>query len=184
MNLPGGALCPLRRGPRSRTRVEHLIDLGTATSFTSTVATGPVRRSDRAKLGATVAGMAIAVAFVIHSVWSTPPPTTELPCGDQQAVTVADGELPDGVTVFDDRYPGVTRLNSALLNALRKAATDAAGEAIEVYVNSGWRSPAYQDVLLREAVSRVRVGARGGAVGCHGRHVTARVRGRGRRRAV
>src|SRR5215211_4144957 len=69
------------------------------------------------------------------------------------AVTEADGVLPDGVTVFDDQYPGVANLDPDLLRALREAATDAADDGIDFYVNSGWRSPEYQNQLLREAVS-------------------------------
>jgi D-alanyl-D-alanine carboxypeptidase len=72
---------------------------------------------------------------------------------DDGAVTEDDGALPDGVTVFDDEYPGVTNLDHALLQALRDAAKDAAVEGIEIQVNSGWRSPEYQEQLLREAVS-------------------------------
>ena len=34
------------------------------------------------------------------------------------------------------------------------AATDAADDGVEFVVNSGWRSPAYQEQLLREAVSK------------------------------
>jgi D-alanyl-D-alanine carboxypeptidase len=64
----------------------------------------------------------------------------------------AAGVLPDGVTVFDD-YPAVTNLDPALLVALRRAATDAADDGVEVYVNSGWRSAGYQERLLDEAVS-------------------------------
>jgi LAS superfamily LD-carboxypeptidase LdcB len=70
------------------------------------------------------------------------------------AVTEADGALPGGVTVFDDEHPGVANLDPGLLRALREAATDAADEGIEFYVNSGWRSPEYQNQLLHEAVSR------------------------------
>jgi LAS superfamily LD-carboxypeptidase LdcB len=55
--------------------------------------------------------------------------------------------------VFDDTYPAVAKLDPALLGALRKAARDAGGDGIEIYVNSGWRSPAYQEKLLDEAVS-------------------------------
>jgi zinc D-Ala-D-Ala carboxypeptidase len=65
----------------------------------------------------------------------------------------ADGVVPDGTTVFDDEIPGVARLNSALLGALRRAATAAADDGVELYVTSGWRSPEYQNRLLREAVS-------------------------------
>ena len=70
------------------------------------------------------------------------------------AVTEDDGALPDGVTVFDDQYPGVANLDPDLLQALREAATDAADDGIEFYVISGWRSPEYQDQLLRKAVSK------------------------------
>ncbi len=68
-------------------------------------------------------------------------------------VNEADGALPDGVTVFDDEYPGVANLDPDLLQALRDAATEAADGGIEFHVNSGWRSPEYQDQLLLEAVS-------------------------------
>ncbi|MER5324492.1 M15 family metallopeptidase [Streptosporangium roseum] len=66
----------------------------------------------------------------------------------------ADGVVPDGVTVFDDAIPAVANLDPDLFEALRRAATDAANESIKFYVNSGWRSPAYQNQLLREAVSK------------------------------
>jgi D-alanyl-D-alanine carboxypeptidase len=66
----------------------------------------------------------------------------------------AGGVVPDGVTVFDDAYPAVARLAPALLGALRRAATDAAGDGVTFYVNSGWRSPAYQEQLLDQAVSK------------------------------
>ncbi len=64
----------------------------------------------------------------------------------------ADGVLPDGTTVFDDGFPGMARLDPALLGALRRAAADAAGDGIRVLVTSGWRSPAYQEELLRQAI--------------------------------
>jgi D-alanyl-D-alanine carboxypeptidase len=72
--------------------------------------------------------------------------------GERGALGEADGAIPDGTTVFDDEIPGVARLDSALLGALRRAATDAAGDGVEFVVDSGWRSPAYQEQLLREAV--------------------------------
>jgi zinc D-Ala-D-Ala carboxypeptidase len=72
---------------------------------------------------------------------------------DDGAVTEDDGALPDGVTVFDDQYPGVANLDPDLLQALREAATDATDDGIRFYVNAGWRSPEYQNQLLGEAVS-------------------------------
>lgn len=66
----------------------------------------------------------------------------------------ADGVLPAGVTVFDDTYPAVANLDPGLLDAVRQAARDAEGYGVEFYINSGWRSPEYQDQLLREAIAK------------------------------
>jgi hypothetical protein len=69
------------------------------------------------------------------------------------ALGEADGVVPDGTTVFADEIPGVANLDPDLLGALRQAATDAADDGVEFFVDSGWRSPEYQNQLLREAVS-------------------------------
>jgi zinc D-Ala-D-Ala carboxypeptidase len=66
----------------------------------------------------------------------------------------ADGAIPRGTTVFDDEVPGVANLDPALLGGLRRAAADAAGNGVELLVDSGWRSSAYQAHLLREAISK------------------------------
>ncbi|WP_406490980.1 M15 family metallopeptidase [Streptomyces sp. NBC_01604] len=68
------------------------------------------------------------------------------------ALGSADGVVLDGVTIYDDAIPAVSKLDPGLLNALRQAATAAADDGVEFYVNSGWRSPEYQEELLREAV--------------------------------
>ena len=78
----------------------------------------------------------------------------DLRSGQHGALGEADGAVPDDTTVFDDEIPGVAKLDPALLGALRKAATDAAEDGVEFQVDSGWRSPAYQEQLLREAVSK------------------------------
>jgi D-alanyl-D-alanine carboxypeptidase len=70
------------------------------------------------------------------------------------ALGEADGAVPDGTTVFDDEVSGVANLDPALLGALREAATDAADDGVEFFVDSGWRSPEYQQRLLQEAVSK------------------------------
>jgi hypothetical protein len=66
----------------------------------------------------------------------------------------ADGVVPAGVTVFDDRYPAVAKLDPALLRALRRAAGVAADDAIVFYVDSGWRSATYQQQLLQRAIAK------------------------------
>jgi len=68
------------------------------------------------------------------------------------ALGEADGAVPDGTTVFDDGIPGVANLDADLLRALRQAATDAADDGVEFFVDSGWRSAEYQEHLLHEAV--------------------------------
>ena len=70
------------------------------------------------------------------------------------ALGQADGAVPARTTVFDDGIPGVANLDSDLLSALRQAATDAANGGVVFFVDSGWRSPAYQEQLLRQAVSK------------------------------
>ena len=76
-----------------------------------------------------------------------------LPSEHHGGVGEADGAVPDGTTVFDDEIPAVANLDPDLLSALRQAATDAADDGVAFYVNSGWRSPEYQNQLFREAVS-------------------------------
>jgi D-alanyl-D-alanine carboxypeptidase len=100
-----------------------------------------------------VAAVAVLSTIGFHAVSSWAPPVGELGRdGGGGAATQTDGVVPDGATVFD-QYPGVVRLDPDLLAALRRAAADAAGDGVTIGVNSGWRSRAYQDQLLREAVA-------------------------------
>ncbi len=116
-----------------------------------------------------VAGLLVALAAIAAAggyrllASSTPASPAELgvatlagpPAGSgHRALGVADGAVPAGTTVFDAAVPGVANLDPALLGALRQAATDAADDGVRFSVNSGWRSRAYQDNLLREAVAR------------------------------
>lgn len=66
----------------------------------------------------------------------------------------ADGAVPVGLTVFDNDVPALANLDPELFNALRRAARAAARDDVRIVVNGGWRSPAYQRHLLRDAVSR------------------------------
>ena len=139
---------------------------------TSAPARTTTRRIRIRRIGA--AGLLIviaAVAAALGSHWmasssslasSTPlhappkaVPTIEIPRGEQRgALGEAGGAVPGGTTVFDDGVPGVANLDRSLLAALRRAAADAADDGVELVVDSGWRSPAYQEQLLHEAVSK------------------------------
>jgi len=72
----------------------------------------------------------------------------------QRALGEDDGAVPSGTTVFDGGIPGVAKLDSDLLGALRRAAAAAADDGVEFFVDSGWRSAQYQERLLQEAVSK------------------------------
>jgi D-alanyl-D-alanine carboxypeptidase len=113
------------------------------------------RRIRVAGLLVVVAAIAAALGYqsLASSSSTVASPTDVLHSEHRGAPGEADSAVPDGTTVFDDDFPAVANLDPALLGALRQAATDAAGEGVEFLVNSGWRSPEYQDQLLREAVA-------------------------------
>lgn len=69
--------------------------------------------------------------------------------GEADGVTV-EGDRP---TVFDVDRPAVGNLHPDLLDALQRAATNAAKHDLVFRVNSGWRSPALQEQMLRDAVT-------------------------------
>jgi zinc D-Ala-D-Ala carboxypeptidase len=122
-------------------------------SRTATARTTTQRILGTIALGLLVVTAGIIGTLVAGSASSTSSFVEVLRGNHSGVVTEADGVLPDGVTVFDVHYPGVANLDPDLLRTLREAATDAAHDRIEFSVNSGWRSPEYQDQLLREAVS-------------------------------
>lgn len=92
---------------------------------------------------------AVFVALLVY-VSVVPSSSASLPAGPSRSAH-DDGRLPDGVTVSDDRA-ALTRLDADLLRALRAASSAAADDGITLQVTSGWRSPAYQRQLLRDAV--------------------------------
>jgi hypothetical protein len=122
-------------------------------------ASAPVRRVAKVLIVVPLVVIAvIAAALASHlpdSMSSTAVKPTKLSRGDQRrALGEADGAVPDGTTVFDDGVPGVANLDPDLRAALRGAATDAAGDGIQFVVDSGWRSAAYQEHLLQQAISK------------------------------
>jgi hypothetical protein len=91
---------------------------------------------------------------LLRSSPSTAASPRHLPRGEDRRPIGGGGAVPDGTTVFDSAVPGVGNLDPDLLAALRAAATDAAASGITFYVDSGWRSPEYQERLLDEAVAK------------------------------
>jgi zinc D-Ala-D-Ala carboxypeptidase len=120
-----------------------------------------IRRTRVASLLIVIAAIATALGYqsASSSSTATTPPDGlrgehgSAPDVHRGVLGEADGAVPDGATIFDDEIAGVANLDPALLGALRQAATDAADEGVEFLVDSAWRSPEYQNQLLREAVS-------------------------------
>jgi D-alanyl-D-alanine carboxypeptidase len=120
-----------------------------------------IRRVRVAGLLLVIAAIAVALGYQLPgsssstASSSTAASPTHVPRSERRgALGEADGAVPDGTTVFDDEVPGVANLDPDLLGAVRRAATEAADEGVEFVVDSGWRSPAYQEQLLREAISK------------------------------
>jgi hypothetical protein len=123
-----------------------------------------IRRTRAAAALAAIAAVAAALGYPLlasSSSSSTAPPSSRPTSArdddrrpEHRPLGEADGALPGRTTVFDDRLPGIANLDPALRAALRRAAAEAAREGVELVVDSGWRSRAYQEHLLREAVSK------------------------------
>ena len=117
--------------------------------------TRPIPRILVAGLLVVIAAIAAALGYQSATSSSTAAsPIDALRSEPRGPLGEAEGAVPDGTTVFDDGIPGVAKLNSDLLGAVRRAATDAAHDGVRFYVDSGWRSPEYQERLLREAISK------------------------------
>ncbi|MEV6280228.1 D-alanyl-D-alanine carboxypeptidase family protein [Nocardia sp. NPDC051832] len=86
------------------------------------------------------------------------PATYRLPRAAVAALVLA-GAVSIGVLVHqairvEHENPSTANLDPELRGALREAAVDAAADGVELVVNSGWRSAAEQERLLRAAVSK------------------------------
>lgn len=121
------------------------------------------RRNRRAvALFATLVVALVAVVLVVQQTLSgasaatgssAGPSVTQV--GHAGAPSAVDGVIAAGdrPTVFDD-VPAVSRLEPGLLDALRRASKEADADGIGIRVNSGWRSPAFQAQLLKDAVQK------------------------------
>ena len=64
---------------------------------------------------------------------------------------IATGEM---IELTDDDLPSLAKLDPTLLDAVREAAESAESEGVHLSVTSGWRSAAYQQWLLDQAVDK------------------------------
>jgi D-alanyl-D-alanine carboxypeptidase len=132
--------------------------------FYSAAAGTTARRTPRILVAGLLVGIAATIGTLGYqtltpsSSTATSPPAAPPPAARHRgelggALGEADGIVPDGVSVFDAAYPAVAKLDPDLSSALRQAATAAAERGVEFVVESGWRSPAYQEQLLSHAIA-------------------------------
>lgn len=117
-----------------------------------------------ALVGLLAVGIALAGFLLQQSLTSSASPAASFPSdtllddmrddGRSRALGEADGVVPEGAATLDDDVPAVANLDPDLLGALRRAAHDAAGGGVDIFVNSGWRSRDYQEKLLRDAIRK------------------------------
>jgi len=70
-------------------------------------------------------------------------------------VSTADGYAADGAPISEIAHtPAIANLDPDLRRAVVSATRAAAAQGIEVRINSGWRSKAYQQALLDEGVEK------------------------------
>jgi hypothetical protein len=121
--------------------------------------TALARSRPRRAATAVTATLVVALIALILTVQQALPTASAAPLSPDSAAaagsaTAADGLIDGGrVTVFDD-VPAVTGLDDALRAALQRAARAAASDGVELRLNSGWRSAAYQGQLLQEAEAK------------------------------
>jgi uncharacterized protein YcbK (DUF882 family) len=163
--LTGGRISSAYRKPRTRRQRHAACNGGVSHSRPARTAARPIRLRRIPVTGLLVVMVAIGAALGYQSLASSSSTAASpidvvrdrldrLRTEHRGALGEADGAVPRGTTVFDDEIPGVANLDPALLGALRRAATDAAHDGVELVVDSGWRSAAYQEHLLRQAVSK------------------------------
>jgi D-alanyl-D-alanine carboxypeptidase len=120
-------------------------------------------RRRRLRLVCLLAAIAAAVAALDGRLSASVPatavlsptaaPMTDAPRRERRG-PYTEGALPAGTTAFDDELAGVAKLDRDLLRALRRAAFDAGEAGITLIIDSGWRSPDYQQQLFDEAVAK------------------------------
>jgi D-alanyl-D-alanine carboxypeptidase len=103
----------------------------------------PKRTPGRRARSIVLTALAVASATLIGVV-----------AGPTAGPSKADGLVSEPVTVFTSDHPAVTNLDPGLLDALHRAARDAARDGVEIVVKSGWRSSKYQEQLFHEAASK------------------------------
>jgi len=118
------------------------------------------RTSNQAVTVLAVSAVTLAAAIALVACTGVAPSAGQPDPDDGTTATdggfgTADGVLEENrFTVDDIALPGIANLEPNLLEAVRQATEAAADDDITLFISSGWRSTAYQQHLLDEAILR------------------------------
>lgn len=81
-------------------------------------------------------------------------PTDLSSSSESTAESAADGHIPynEPVSIFDESLPAIANLDPELRAAVQAAVDSAEADGQEMWITSGWRSAAYQQSLLDDAI--------------------------------
>ncbi|MFB2586696.1 M15 family metallopeptidase [Herbiconiux liukaitaii] len=120
----------------------------------------PKPLGSRAALAALVlistAALGLSACSSAFGETNRPDSTADLASSSETSVaSAADGYISDAepVSIFDESLPAIANLDPELREAVRGAADAAADDGQELVITSGWRSAAYQQVLLDRATA-------------------------------
>jgi len=105
-------------------------------------------------LGGLSAGAVLVAGAARGGAAAGTPSWSSDPRGGTTGIGVDDGLVDDGESIspFADDLPAIANLEPALRGAMQDAARAAIADGIEFVVTSGWRSAAYQQSLLDDAI--------------------------------
>jgi len=110
------------------------------------------------KAAAALLGLVLLGGLTAGLIAVTAPSRDEAAAGEMWPTDtvpgVEDGVVDevDGISPFADHLPAIAKLEPELRAAMQSAAHDAIADGVDFVVTSGWRSAAYQQSLLDEAV--------------------------------
>jgi uncharacterized protein YcbK (DUF882 family) len=117
------------------------------------VSTRYARRAAIVSVALVGAVVATAVTVTVARDTAVVEKVTEVVDEAASAVSEEDGRIEqDSLPLTEVDHPAIRGLDPALLDAVSKAAVLARRDGVQIMLTSGWRSEAYQQELLDEAV--------------------------------
>ncbi|RLP76151.1 hypothetical protein D9V32_08340 [Mycetocola tolaasinivorans] len=124
--------------------------------------TPTIRLSRRGRLALTLGMLVISLSiagYLIGALARFPGTASGRSAGQSESIPFglddANGYVRLGDPIAPERtdVPALERLDPMLLDAVRRASADARAEGIDLVINSGWRTAALQEWMLKQAIT-------------------------------